>query len=718
MKKLISILILILLLSSSSWDYTKSSNSVYAVGEGCSESHEYNNKTSIFFNPAITKGISFHHYIVEYMNEYGHRQVGNGLTNRINSMSYEISIETEFSITLFDINNRIVDEIKIVVKPFNTFIKLYKKGDDKLFGKTTPNTQIEVENYNSSNDEFKTMRLSSDSEGKFEFDYGEQNTSIRLEKKDQNMTKSQSFSINKEDFNIETPTVSKVSGYDSDTAISVESKDLLKGLNLEFYDKDKKLIETNIIKKAETSYSIIGSKKDTSRTFYTDKIRYVRVQAFNTNNCKSTWTEMVELMDATPPEFALNPWMEGDVYVTGVGEPGTRIDWTQNFASKNEVKGTTFVPNSGKIKIKFPLDIKISPPLLEFYDKSGNGSTEWIQPVARIDKFVVKENWKDGIFALSNTESFNRYYGKNYIIEFDGRRWPGTISGGGITVIGGDDSFNFSKFPYEIKFILFNVDGSIKYSLRQLITEPEKPARLQNIHYDLDKQEIYADSNLFYTAEIWNQKTNWRSSVYAKTKYVKLPLSDNKKVVKVGDKVTLYSTISSTSGIGQEIIIKQNKKLKTPVVKDITINSKYIEGTTYPNSKVLLKSGKKNYQGQSDSKGKFKIKIPSLSAGSEVAISAVDRLNQSTPIVKKKVLRVFTKFTISKVKSGGTILKGTGYIGSEVKAYKSSKVIAKGTVDKKGNYSLKVTKLKKNDTLLLKMSKSGFQTMAKTIRVN
>ncbi|WP_449402588.1 Ig-like domain-containing protein [Exiguobacterium artemiae] len=258
-----------------------------------------------------------------------------------------------------------------------------------------------------------------------------------------------------------------------------------------------------------------------------------------------------------------------------------------------------------------------------------------------------------------------------------------------------DGSFNFSKLPYEIKFTLYNVDGSIKYSLRQMITEKDKPARLQNIRYDLDKQEIYADSNLFYMATIWNQKTDWRYSSYAKTKHVKLPLSDNKKMVKVGDKVTLYSTVPYTSGIGQEVVIKQNKKLKTPTVKEVTTKSRYVEGTTYPSSKVLVKSGKKNYQGQSDSKGKYKIKILSLSAGSEVAVSAVDRLNQSTPVVKVKVLRVFTKFTTSKIKSGGTALKGTGYIGSEVKAYKSSKLIAKGTIDKKGNYTLKVSKLKK-----------------------
>lgn len=718
MKKLISILILILLLSSSSWDYTKSSNSVYAVGEGCSESHEYNNETSIRFEKSMAEGITYHHWVIEYKNEYGLDRVrrSQGPSYEIDYLTFEIVVETKFDIKFYDVNNQIVAEREVTVEPIKTYIQLYKEGDKKLSGKTIPDANIKASTQEN-NKESDQIQFTTDMTGKFELDYDGKTKFFVVEETKQNVTRKQIFFIQKEHFNSNSPSITKVSGYDGDTAISVESKDLLKGLNIEFYDKDKKLIETNTIKKAEISYSIVGSKKDTSRTFYTDGIRYVRVQAFNTNNCKSTWTEMVELMDSTPPEFALNPWMEGDVYVTGVGEPGTRIEWKQNVDSKNEVKGTTFVPSSGKIKIKFPLDIKTSRPIIEYFDESGNGSAEWVQPVTRIDKFVVMENWKDGIFALSDISSGSSYYGRDYTIEFDGRSWSGVFGEGRIPLDGGDDSFDFSKLPYEIKYTLYNADGSVKYSLQQMITKTEKPARLRNISYDLDKQEIYADSNLFYMATIWNQKTDWRHSSYAKTKRVILPLSDKKKIVKVGDKVTLYSTVPYTSGIGQEIIIKQNKKLKTPVVKDITTKSKYVEGTTYPNSKVLLKSGKKNYQGQSDSKGKFKIKIPSLSAESEVAISAVDRLNQSTPIVKKKVLRVFTKFTISKVKSGGTILKGTGYIGSEVKAYKNSKVIAKGTVDKKGNYSLKVTKLKKNDTLLLKMSKSGFQTMAKTIRV-
>jgi len=720
MKKLISILILILLLSSFSWDYTKSSNSVYAVGEGCSDSHEYNNETSIRFEKSMAEGITYHHWVIEYKNEYGLDRIRRSQdpSYGIDYLTFEIVTETKFDIKFYDVNNQIVAEREVTVEPLNVSIQLYKAGDSKLFGKTTPNTEIKIGISNVSDDEFKPIGLSSDNEGKFEFDYDERDTVLRLQKKDENMLREQVVLIKKEDFNDDSPLITKVSGYDSDTGIYVESKDLLKGLNLEFYDKDKKLVETNSIKGAGTSYSIHGSKKNSDRTFYKDGIRYVRVQAFNTNNCKSTWTEMIELIDSTPPEFSLNPWMEGDVYVTGVGDPGTRIEWKQNPFSKNEVKGTTFVPNNGKIKVKFPLDIKINPPLLEFYDESGNNSNEWVQPVSKIDRFALTEDREDFIFALSDTSSSNNY-GKNYSIEFNGKLWSGSIGNNGMMELGGGDiHFIVPKLPYELKFTLYNIDGSVKYSVRQMMTKREKPSQLKNISYDLDKQELYADSNLCYTASLWNKKTNWQWFAYAKNKRVKLFLSDMKKIVRVGDKIYINTFIPGAPSSLQEITIKQNKKLKSPLVKDTTTKSKYVEGTTYPNSKVLVKSGKKNYQGQSDSKGKFKIKIPSLSAESEVAISAVDRLNQSTPIVKKKVLRVFTKFTISKVKSGGNILKGTGYIGSEVKAYKSSKVIAKGTVDKKGNYSLKVTKLKKNYTLLLEMSKSGFQTMAKTIRVN
>ncbi|WP_449402589.1 hypothetical protein [Exiguobacterium artemiae] len=183
-------------------------------------------------------------------------------------------------------------------------------------------------------------------------------------------------------------------------------------MNLEFYDKDRKLVETNTSINFEPKYSILGYKKNEKNDFFTDGIKYVRYQAFNMNGCQSAWEEM-ELVDMSAPKFELNPWMEGDDYVTGISDPGTRIEWRQNPYSKNEVKGTMFVPNSGNVKIKFPLDIKISPPVIKFYDESGNIAGESIQPVTRIDKFIVTENRKNDIFALSDISSGSSNYGKN-----------------------------------------------------------------------------------------------------------------------------------------------------------------------------------------------------------------------------------------------------------------------------------------------------------------
>lgn len=48
-----TIIVIILLLFSS--DFYKIHKSVYAVGEGCSESHEFNDETSILLNPPLQK---------------------------------------------------------------------------------------------------------------------------------------------------------------------------------------------------------------------------------------------------------------------------------------------------------------------------------------------------------------------------------------------------------------------------------------------------------------------------------------------------------------------------------------------------------------------------------------------------------------------------------------------------------------------------------------
>lgn len=249
MKKLISILILILF--SFSWDYIERSNNVYAVGEGCNESHEYNNETSIRFEKLMAEGITYHHWVIEYKNEYGLDRIRRSQDSsyEIDYLTFEIVVETKFDIKFYDVNNQIVAEREVTVEPIKTYIQLYKEGDKKLSGKTIPDANIKASTQEN-NKESDQIQFSTDMTGKFELDYDGKTKFFVVEETKQNVTRKQIFFIQKEHFNSNSPSITKVSGYDGDTAISVESKDLLKGLNIEFYDKDKKLIETNTIKKS------------------------------------------------------------------------------------------------------------------------------------------------------------------------------------------------------------------------------------------------------------------------------------------------------------------------------------------------------------------------------------------------------------------------------------------------------------------------------------
>ncbi len=192
-------------------------------------------------------------------------------------------------------------ERKIVVQPIKTYVDLYEEGDTMLTGKTVSNADLQMESSDINGISTSSNSIS-DENGRFEFDYSRRFTTLLSEKKEQYVTRSQYIYIEKELIDSNPPTITKASGRDDDVAIAVESDTLLGGLNLEFYDKNRKLIEKNTSGSFEPKYSILGHKKNEKNTFFTDGIKYVRYQAYNLNGCKSAWTEM-ELVDASPPKF-------------------------------------------------------------------------------------------------------------------------------------------------------------------------------------------------------------------------------------------------------------------------------------------------------------------------------------------------------------------------------------------------------------------------------
>ena len=81
------------------------------------------------------------------------------------------------------------------------------------------------------------------------------------------------------------------------------------------------------------------------------------------------------------------------------------------------------------------------------------------------------------------------------------------------------------------------------------------------------------------------------------------------------------------------------------------------------------------------------------------------------------VNNVFSNATVNSVSKSSTKITGTGTKGATVKAYVNNKEIGKATVGKDGKYSIKISKQKKGTKITVKMSKSGYSTVSKTITV-
>lgn len=79
--------------------------------------------------------------------------------------------------------------------------------------------------------------------------------------------------------------------------------------------------------------------------------------------------------------------------------------------------------------------------------------------------------------------------------------------------------------------------------------------------------------------------------------------------------------------------------------------------------------------------------------------------------------KTFKTFTVNSVYSSSTKITGKGTKGSTVKAYVNGKQVGKSTVSSSGNYSIKISKKKKNTKITVKISKSGYTTKSKTITV-
>ena len=204
------------------------------------------------------------------------------------------------------------------------------------------------------------------------------------------------------------------------------------------------------------------------------------------------------------------------------------------------------------------------------------------------------------------------------------------------------------------------------------------------------------------------------------------------KSAKVGTSGTYKITIPKQKA-GTKVVVKISKSGYASSEKTITVlnvfsgytvnninkNSTSISGKgtsgatvkAYVDGKQIGKSAKVG------KKGTYKITIPKQKAGKKVVVK-ISKSGYATSEKTIKVLNVFNVYTVNNINKNSTSISGKGINGATVKAYVNGKQIGKSAkVGTKGTYKITIPKQKSGKKVVVKISKSGYETKSKTITV-
>ncbi|WP_159457889.1 MULTISPECIES: immunoglobulin-like domain-containing protein [unclassified Listeria] len=123
----------------------------------------------------------------------------------------------------------------------------------------------------------------------------------------------------------------------------------------------------------------------------------------------------------------------------------------------------------------------------------------------------------------------------------------------------------------------------------------------------------------------------------------------------------------------------------------LTTDSTNISGTAEPNATIEIRvNGEVIGTGNSDSEGKYNLVIPRQVIGTEVTVEAVAKGKTSSASTNVQQGRVLAETTIDDVTNKSTVVSGTAEPNATIEAKVGAEVIATGTVNADGQYSLTI----------------------------
>lgn len=157
-----------------------------------------------------------------------------------------------------------------------------------------------------------------------------------------------------------------------------------------------------------------------------------------------------------------------------------------------------------------------------------------------------------------------------------------------------------------------------------------------------------------------------------------------------------------------------------PKVDPIADIDGFITGKAEKNAKVYAKQGTKNLGQAIATNGNFKIEIKKQSAGTKIAVYAIDALGNKSGIkqISVKDETPPAKPTASKITSKTVKVTGKSEKGATITIYKENKQIGKRAVDKKGKYTVTFKKQKKGSKVkIVAQDKAGNKSKALWVTV-
>ena len=185
----------------------------------------------------------------------------------------------------------------------------------------------------------------------------------------------------------------------------------------------------------------------------------------------------------------------------------------------------------------------------------------------------------------------------------------------------------------------------------------------------------------------------------------------------------------ATSGSGSDSS-KDDEKDATLTVNAVTTSDKKITGTGLKGAKVkAYVKGDKIGSEKVKSDGSYTIKIDKQKKGTVITvkmskdgyktqtkeITVTDSYDGSTGASKDDEKEA--TLTVNPVTKSDKKITGTGLKGAKVKAYVKGDKIGSEKVKSDGSYTIKIDKQKKGTVIIVKMSKDGYKTQTKEIKV-